>query len=399
MTRARRVLAAVAFANLVVAALHFGLAAAVPLLREQLDVSTAQVGLLLAAPPFGLMLGTFLWGELADRLDERRILTEAFVGFAAATAISAWAASQVLVVTFGGALFAAGLFGSAAHSAGGRAISAAYPPERHGFVLAVRHTAIPIGGALGGLFLQAAGRGWGLGPAIGCLALLGLVAAVGIARSLPDAVTVAAHELDVSFGASPLREFPLWLLAVGCAGLAFVQLGTGTFLTVHLVDEAGLSLGVAAAIYAAAQLLGASGRIVLGVASDRTRHRTTLLGAVAAVALAVVAVVAIAPWVRVEAVALVAVFVVTTSWNGVAMAAASDMAPDGRTGATLGMLTTANAGACTAAPIILGFVLEHGGWSPFTGTLAASLLVALACLLAIPGARAARAAGVAAPTG
>jgi MFS family permease len=85
----------------------------------------------------------------------------------------------------------------------------------------------------------------------------------------------------------------------------------------------------------------------------------------------------------VDGVLLVVAFVVTTSWNGVAMAAAAAFAPDGRTGATIGMLTTANAAACAISPIVLGSVLEHVGWSWFPVALVVVLAAGWACLHAL----------------
>lgn len=381
--RAWATLGAVAFGNLVVAALHFGLAAAAPLLREDLELTSGQLGILLATPAIGLMLGTFGWGVLADRTSERRVLTGAFVGFAAATAVAATHADAANVVYFGMALLVSGCFGSAAHSAGGRAISASFAPERHGLVLSIRHVAIPVGAALGGIVVPIVVRDAGLGAAAWTAAFAGVVAAALLAIAVPSSRTRAARVAreQVTSGPSPLRVLPIWLLAAGAAGLSFVQLGIGSFLTVQLVDRAGMTVVAAAAVFTAAQLGGAAGRVVLGLWSDRAGSRIEVLRAVAVVSLVSVLASLVVPDARAAAFLQAVALVVVTSCNGVVVAVAASIAPEGRTGATLGMQTTANAAACSVAPIVLGVVLGAGaGWTAFTAVLLGSLVLSLVAL-------------------
>lgn len=363
--RAARVLAAVAFANLVVAALHFGLAAAAPLVRDHFQLGPAGLGMVLAAPALGLMLGTFLWGELADRISEHVVLVGAFAGFTLATVVAALVTGGALA--YGLAVLVAGAFGSAAHSAGGRAISAAYPPERHGMVLAIRHTAIPVGGALGGIAMPAIMRSEGLDAATGASSVLGLVAMLGLAGALPSARRSGAARAgrDRGAGPSPLRHGALWLLAVGGAGLAFVQLGIGSFLTVQLVDEAGVGIGAASVVFMSTQLLGGAGRIVLGAWSDRAGNRIGILRSAAVLAAVLVAGCIVLPQHRADATLLSAALVTVTCCNALVVATAASLAPPGRTGATLGMQTTFNAGACVVAPVVLGAALEASGWIAF----------------------------------
>ncbi|MCW2923852.1 MAG: major facilitator superfamily 1 [Thermoleophilia bacterium] len=392
MKRSWVILAAVAFANFVFAALSFGLASAGPVIRDQLGVGEAMLGVILAACPTGLMLGTLAWGELADRLDERRVLAAAFAGFGGCTALAAWSLwTEGGTLALCAALFAAGVFGSAAHSAGGRAISAAFAPERHGTVLAIRHTVIPIGGAVGGLLIPALGRAAGLWAPVAWLAGAGVVAAAIVFVALPGARAggqPGAAPLLVG-APSPLRVRELWLLSLGCAGIAFVQLGVGSFLTVQLVDEAGLTIAAAASVYAVAQLVGAASRIVLGVASDRLGRRAALLRSVATSVAVLVVLALVVPSERVEGALLVATFVGATCWNGVAVAAAATFAPSGRIGATLGMLTTFNAASCAVAPLVLGSVLDHSGWRSFESALLAALALSVLCFTPLVGRRAA----------
>ncbi|MCB0879378.1 MAG: MFS transporter [Thermoleophilia bacterium] len=388
-TRPWLVLGAVALGNLVVAALHFGLAAAAPVVRDQLDIGTAVLGLVLASPAIGLMLGTYGWGVLSDHTSERRVLTGAFVGFAAVTFAGASALSARDPLWFTIAILGSGLFGSAAHSAGGRAISAAFPVERHGLVLSIRHVAIPIGAALGGVVVPLTANAWGLPFTLFCAGVAGVVAAIGMAWLVPSSRSRAARAARAESavrGSSPLRLPRMWLLAAGAGSLAFVQLGIGSFLTVQLVDRADTRLAVAAGIFTIAQLAGAAGRIILGVVSDRARSRVDVLLAVAgAVGVLVIASMA-APGGMAPALLQAAALVVVTSCNGVVVAVAASFAPVGRTGATLGMQTTANALACSIAPIMLGVVLARSTWLAYELVLLAAVVVSLFALGRLRGA-------------
>ncbi|MCW2972692.1 MAG: major facilitator superfamily 1 [Thermoleophilia bacterium] len=375
-------LAAVALANLVVAAMQFGLGAAAPALRTDLGLTTQQLGFLLAGAPAGLMLGTYGWGVLADHTSERRVLAVAFLGFAASSLATAWAAHAGDVPLLTGLLLVTNAFGSATHSAGGRAISAVFPQHQHGTVLSIRHTAIPIGGVVGGLAVPAAVEVASFAWALVGFAALGLVVALvlWVALAHVEHVQRADTAAPLPRGRSPLQRPELWLLAVGCSSVAFVQLGIASFLTLQLVDEAGLTLRRAALAFAAAQLVGAAGRVVLGVWSDRVRDRLALLRGVfvGVFALVVGAVLVTDP--SVDGVLLSLILVLSTTWQGVGVAAAASLAPAGRTGSTLGMQTTLNAAAFTIAPIVIALVLHRAGWTGVEFVLAGMVVVAVVAL-------------------
>lgn len=377
-------LAAVATANLVIAAMQFGLGAAAPALRSELGVTTQQLGIVLAGAPAGLMLGTYGWGVLADHTSERRVLTLAFAGFALASAATAMVASAHHVAALTLLLVLTNAFGSATHSAGGRAIAAVFPRHQHGTVLSVRHTAIPIGGVIGGLAVPATVASAGLSAALIGFAGAGIALAVLLWCALAhvDRVTHASIGAPVAKGLTPLRNRALWLLALGCSSAAFVQLGIASFLTVQLVDEASLTLQRAALLFAAAQLVGAVGRIVIGVLSDRVADRLVLLRRVFAAMLVLVVATVIVTRPGIDGMLLTMILVVTTTWQGVAVAAAAALAPSGRTGATLGMQTTLNAAAFTVAPIVIGLSLHHGGWTTVELVLAVMATLAIVCVTA-----------------
>ena len=384
--RAAGVLAAVATANLVVAAMQFGIGAAAPALRSDLGLTTQQLGFVLAGAPAGLMLGTYGWGVLADHASERRVLTAAFLGFAAASLATAWAAGARHAVPLTLLLLLTNFFGSATHSAGGRAISAVFPRHQHGTVLSIRHTAIPIGGVVGGLAVPAAVQRAGFDAALVGFAVAGLMVAIALWAALAHVEVVQRASdgtADAARGRTPLRSRALWLLAIGCSSVAFVQLGIASFLTVQLVDDSRITLETAALVFAGAQLAGAVGRVVLGIWSDQVRDRIVLLRGVFAGVLVLVGGAVVATNPRVDGALLTLILVLATVWQGVGVAAAASLAPAGRTGSTLGMQTTLNAAAFTIAPIVFGVVLHHGGWTSVELLLAVMVLLSITALTAV----------------
>jgi MFS family permease len=380
MSRGVRVLAAIGAANALISAVSFGVAAAGPQLRAGLDMSTQALGLVLAAIPAGLMLGTFAWGVAADRIGERRTLVLSWCVAVVALVVSAVLGAEAwndepgagLLAALAGSFLVTGIAGSSAHSAGGRAITEAFPPRLHGRVLSIRHTFIPLGGTLGGVAVPWMLHVWGLAEVLGISAVLAAAVTADIRFALPaDSSDIVRHPDEQIHarsssnpavkGPSPLTRPDLWLLTGSCSMFALVQLGLVSFLTSFLVDEAQLRVAAAVAIFSVSQLLGAIGRITLGDISDRVGDPIRVLQVLALLGI-VLAIGALTLPVLVEGYVLAVMLLVFTSWNGVAVAAAARRAPLGRMGATLGMQTTLNAAMGVVAPIAVGAMLDGAGW-------------------------------------
>jgi MFS family permease len=119
---------------------------------------------------------------------------------------------------------------------------------------------------------------------------------------------------------------------------------------------------------------------VLGIWSDRVSDRVLVLLVTAGLALLLVIAASLVHDPLVSSMLQAVVLVIVTSSNGVVVAVAASLAPPGRTGATLGMQTTANAAACSVAPILLGLMLHRYGWTAYLEVL---LLVLVGSLIAL----------------
>ena len=113
------VLAAGVFATAANSAILLGLPAIAPALRHAYDLTLTQVGVVLAALNFGALATLLLWGIVADRIGERRVIAAGQVGAAVALV---WAARTSSYGALVAALSVTGALGAGVNAASGRAV-------------------------------------------------------------------------------------------------------------------------------------------------------------------------------------------------------------------------------------------------------------------------------------
>jgi sugar phosphate permease len=132
------------------AALRMGLPSLGPALRSGYGLSLGEVGLVFAAIAVGGMLTLVAWGALTDRIGERPVMVLGLAGCALALTAAAYAPGYPTLLV---ALFVAGMLGSSATGASGRAVMGWFARAERGFALGIRQMALPLGGALASLTL------------------------------------------------------------------------------------------------------------------------------------------------------------------------------------------------------------------------------------------------------
>ncbi|MEJ2855350.1 MULTISPECIES: MFS transporter [unclassified Saccharothrix] len=370
------VLAVGALAQGTNAAVFLGLPAISPALRAHFDLSLPQVGLLLGAVNLGTMLTLVAWGAAADRHGERAVMTIGGVGAALCLALAAVDGPVVA----GLALVGVGLFGASVNAASGRAVMTWFPSGSRGLAMGIRQTATPLGAALTAAVLPVVAVRAGVPAAF--LALAGFTGFVAVLVALlvrePPGAVRASHGHGVV-----LRDRGLLRLSTA-SGLLVVPQFTAAALMVELLhDHRGLAVGVAAGLFAVAQVVGGFGRLAVGVWSDRVRSRVGPLKVVSvlvAVGFALCAVLDRAPvWLLVAA--LLPTAALALCWNGLAVTAAAEMAPEGSSGTALGMQNSANYLSATLTPPLASWLAATLGW-PVALLVAATAAVAARVLLA-----------------
>src|SRR5690349_5829363 len=331
------VLAAGVLAQAALSAVQLGLPAIAPALRDELGLSLAQVGAVLASVSWGITALLLVWGWLADRAGERIVVSVGLAGGACALAAGAF------TTTFGGlvaALVVTGALAGCTSIASGRAVMGWFGRHQRGLALGVRQMAVPLGGVIGALTLPALASAGGLKAAR--LALAGGCAVGALACGLvfrePATVPDPAEPAP-----APLRDARMWRLAAASLLYVTAQAAVLGFTVLFLHEQRGVAAGAAAAVLAAIQLGGAGSRALAGWLSDRSGRRLPLMrtiGVATAAALAGVAALVHAPLALLVPV-LVAAGVGSMSWNGLSLTAAAELTGPHTTGSALGLQQTA----------------------------------------------------------
>jgi sugar phosphate permease len=365
------VLAAGVLAQAASAAVLQGLPGLAPQLREEYGLGLTGLGVLLASVTVGLVATLVLWGMLADRFGERRVMT---VGLLIAVGALVGATHAETVVPLMAWLVLAGAAGASVNAASGRAVLGWFGPGERGFAMGVRQTALPLGAGLAAAGLPPVAIAGGLDAAFLVLAggcLLGALVVVVLVREAPT------QPVRVPGGLAPARDPRIRRLGLASLLLVVPQFAVVAFLVVYLVDEHGVRPASAALLLAAVQLGGGAGRIVAGRWSDRLGLRVVplrrLAGAITSLFVLVAGLEAVGAAATVPLLLLTGI--VAISWNGLAFTAVGELAGPGRAGAALGLQNTGVAlGAALTAPL-LGAVVDRTAW-------AVGFAVAAACGLA-----------------
>jgi MFS family permease len=350
------VLAAGVFATAANSAVLLGLPAIAPALRRHYDLTLPQVGVVLAALNFGGIATLLLWGIVADRIGERRVIAVGQVGAAAALV---WAASTSSYGGLVAALSVTGALGAGVNAASGRAVMGWFGEHERGLALGIRQMGVPLGGAVAAGALPALNDQISLAAAFYGLAVGSLVSAV-VGAAL---IRVEPNEQH-SVLARPLRDARIWRICTASTFYVMTQISLLGFFVLFLHDHRGVSTAVAAGALAATQVLGGASRIAAGRWSDRLRARIVPLRKVAvalAASLGAVTVLVEAPLaILVPALVLAGAF--GLSWNGLSFTAAAESAGRARSGAALGLQQTFLSGGSIVAPIAFGALVHYGSW-------------------------------------
>jgi sugar phosphate permease len=365
------------------AALRMGLPSLGPAVRSEYGLSLGEVGLAFAAVTGGGMLTLVGWGALTDRIGERPVMVAGLAGSAVALVGAAIASSYPALLA--GLLFA-GMLGSSATGASGRAVMGWFAREERGFALGIRQMALPLGGALASLTLPSLVDAHGLRAAFIALAGLSLTAALAAGLLMRDPPPSRARASGLS-SPPPTRDRRLWRLGAGGALLVCAQASMLGFIVLFLHDARGVSAATAAAALGVVQIVGALVRIVAGRRSDREGLRIAPLRRIAARNTALLAALgALATGPSLLLYPLLALAAVSTmSWNGLAFTAAAEMSGRARAGTAMSLQNTVISVGGMLAPSAFGVLVEATSWNAAYIVLALAPLVACVVLAPLEG--------------
>jgi MFS family permease len=359
----------------------------IPTLHLERGLPLAQAGLLSAAPSIGMVLTLVAWGAVVDRTGERWVIAG---GLALASLFAFGAAVAPGYVALGFLLMLAGAAAAGTNSAGGRIVVGWFPRPRRGLAMGIRQMAQPLGVAIAALVVPRLAAGVGLwaplvlaGTATAVLAVICGIWLVNpprpTAASLP---ATAATSSEVSSGPNPYRDDHfLERIHVLSVLLVVPQFTLSTFGLVWLITGLGWDPGAAGAVIAAAQVVGAFGRLAVGHLSDKVGSRVRVLRWVALSATAVMLALALCGalhWSAASALMLVFASAVSVADNGLSYTSVAEAAGPFWSGKALGLQNTGQFIAAAAVGPGIGALATAVG---FPATFA---LVAIAPFAAFP---------------
>lgn len=354
-----------------------GVAFLIPSLQSARGIRLDEAGLLASMPSWGMVVTLVLWGAVLDRVGERVVMSAG----SALTAIAAYAAasahSLALIAVY---LFLGGMAAASCNTAGGRLVSAWFPPHQRGLAMGIRQTAQPLGIALGALIIPELAEH---GPQAG-LRFTALACAVGAVLSVvgivdpPRKPRASASDQEL---ANPYRgSLTLWRIHTVAGLMMMPQTVTVTFMLVWLIKNLHWSVAAAGGLVTLSQLLGALGRVAVGRWSDRLGSRMRPVRYIAAAAVLTLLLLAWADYTnnRWQSTLMVAVSVVAVLDNGLEATAITEFAGPFWSGRALGIQNTTQRMMAAAGPPLFGALISAAKYPP------AWMLCALFPLAAVP---------------
>jgi len=334
-------------------------------------------GVLAAAPTFGMVLTLIAWGALTDRIGERVVIAGGLV-LTTLAAVGAWLAAGDPVL-LGLAFLAGGMTSASTNAASGRVVVGWFPKERRGLAMGIRQMSQPLGVTLAAVTVPQLAETSGIRAALVLPIVLCAVLAVLCAIGIANPPRPARSDAPAAHVANPYRTSGfLWRVHAVSVLLVVPQFTLSTYGLVWLV---GLGWPTAAAglLVGASQFVGAIGRILVGVWSDRARSRVGPLRVVAVSAAVVMAVMAL---VDVSHLAGAAVFLVvatsvTVADNGLAYTSVAEAAGPFWSGRALGAQNTGQFIAASAVGPGIGALVGVLGFAASFGIVAVLPLLAL----------------------
>lgn len=351
----------------------------IPLLHDVEGMDLGQAGVLAGAPNLGLVLSLVAWGAATDRWGERRVL---LVGLTACTASVGLSMLAGGFWWLGGALVLSGAVSGCTNAASGRLIVGWFPARRRGLAMGIRQTCQPLGIAAASLVVPALAGHGGIVLALVFGGLATLVSLLACAVAIVDPARTPSTPAADAVGDNPYRGSAALVRIHGVSALLVIpQFALSTFGLVWFTAGFGWSAPAAGAVVAAAQLLGAGGRILVGAHSDRVGSRLRPLRQIAALGIAVLLLTALCGWLDWSvpaAAAYVLASCVSVADNGLAFTAVAEEAGHRWAGRALGIQNTGQFLTAAIVPPAVGALIGAVGYP------LAFALVALAPAAALP---------------
>ncbi|KVK50816.1 MFS transporter [Agrobacterium sp. JL28] len=356
-----------------------------PFWREAFGISLASASLAVTVMNGVQIVTMFTLGRAIDIHGERRIVGIAMLGMALAMACAAAFANSLpallLCIAFLGGTYAA------VQPGGTRAIMRWFPPAKRGIATGFRQAAVPFGTMIAAALLpfMAVRYGWHAAAWLCAgVSVMGAALFWGLYREGGDVAAKTERPLPLAKLAREVGQNPsFWpVLRLGIAMSAF-QFTLTAHVIGFMADGLRLGLFAASSMFAATQLAGIPGRILLPWLSDRFRPglRTQSFGLVSVIAAGAAAILAALPIgapTPIILVVLVVLGIFGIGWFPLYLLQIAESAPKGSIASTIAFASTICLGVMAIGPYIFGLLVDHLGygaaWSALIVPVAATAL-------------------------
>jgi sugar phosphate permease len=346
------VLAVGSLATAALAAVQGGLPAIAPAIQETFDLSLVQVTAVFTSFAVGTVITLLAWGVLSDRAGERLVIGGGLAAGSLAMFAAASAHGYTALLVW---MALAGMLGSSAIAASGRAVFGWFPRDERGLALGLRQTAVPAGAALASFTLPPITSAAGVDAALYALAGLMLVAAVASVVWLRDGPRIESAAPPAPDAA---RDPRIWRLSAASSLMIIGQVGITSLLVLYLYSERGWTAAHAALALGGVQLGAAAARISAGRWSDLRGERVEPFRRLATLAgVLLLAGAVLGPP------APMAGGVAAMSWNGLSFTAAAEISGRRQAGKAMGIQNTAMRVVAAGVPVGLGALASGVSWS------------------------------------
>jgi predicted MFS family arabinose efflux permease len=357
----------------------FSIGILAPFLIDDLAISRADLGLLVAVVAGVSAVLSPVAGALVDRIGDRAALL-AVLGTGAVSLALMAAASTFVAMSL--ALTLAGLCRAGANPATNRLISVRLPRGRRGWITGVKQSGETVAIVLAASSLPAAAALWGwraplliLGAAAAVTLLGAALSIEGTHRTAHQAPTAAERRMP-----SSIQRLNAYNLVMGA--------GTGAitaYLPLYAHEAGGLSDAAAGAVMIAAGLAGGVSRLLWSHWSEARWGFPDSLSGLALVAVASCAVLLAAPDIGPAAYWIGAAIwgIGGLGFGAVSMLAAMAEAHDSSTGRASGLVVFWFSLGFTVSPPAFGWLLEHTDAYGAGLSLLLGLYVAAAVIMVI----------------
>jgi sugar phosphate permease len=359
-------------ATAALAAVQGGLPAVAPAIQESFDLSLVQVTGVFTAFAIGTVVTLLAWGVVSDRHGERIVIAAGLGAGALAMFAAARADSYVALLAW---MTLAGMLGSAAVAASGRAVFGWFPRDERGLALGLRQTAVPAGAALASFTLPPLASAAGVDAALYALAGAMLAAALASAIWLRDGPRVASAAPPAPDAA---RDPRIWRLSAASSLMIIGQIGVTSLLVLYLYRERDWTAAHAALALGVVQLGAAAARVSAGRWSDLRDERIDPFRRLAAVAGVLLLAASFGGPVAVPL--LMAGGIAAMSWNGLSFTAAAEISGRRQAGKAMGIQNTAMRVVAAGVPVGLGALASAVSWHAVFAVMGVTPLIARAIL-------------------